>query len=252
MTTLHYPPGVDSSFMSTEVRFRSSRQNPTRIFQYKVISDTVVKSIYRDSALTYGLILPASALVGTSQERIMTFGTDSTQCHVVYANIDIYKKEEQSSILLDIILPPDKKAPDYDKYKTNTTTYARLLTGTARHPFYLDEIKFHFEFLAPREFLDSADVTGFLKIVNDSFVVRALYNVIPLHGKNVKPMQILQGYSLLKSDTAYGFLQHAPLVKSKDVVFISPKLSGADRMLVVLFLSLISQTVYSSTNQRIF
>ena len=154
--------------------------------------------------------------------------------------------------MLDILLPPDRKSQYYDRYEKSTTTYKRLLTGDIQHPAYKNEMKFYFDQLSVRKNFDSADIHGYLKIQSDSLVVRALYNEIPLHGKNVKPMQILQGYSLIKADTVYAFLQHAPMVKSKDELYINSKTPQDIQMLVAAYLSLVSQLIHSTTNERIF
>ena len=220
--------------------------------EYKAFSDSLISSAYRDSMLTYGLIIPASSIIASASEKKMIFGTDSIQCSIQYAAFDIRKSEQQSSVLLDILFPPDKKPPYYENTDPTITIYKKLLTGTIHHPAYKNEIKLYFDLLSIRKNFDSADVSGYLKIENDSFVVRALYNEIPLHGKNVKPMQILQGYSLIKGDTLHGFLQHAPMVKSKDELFINSKASENIQMLVAAYFSLVSQLVYSASNQRLF
>ncbi|MDP4262566.1 MAG: hypothetical protein Q8941_08550 [Bacteroidota bacterium] len=154
----------------------------------------MVKSAYKNSTLTYGLIIPRSSLVAVADEWKMPFGTDSFQYSIRYANLNIYKEEEETSLLLSIILPPDRKAPGYDEYEKKTTTYKKMITTTIQYPLIKDEVRVHFGHLKPDKYFDSSHMNGYIKAGNDFFFSKPLFKVIPLHGKNVKSLQVLQGY----------------------------------------------------------
>ena len=115
-TTLHFPEGLDSNFRSSPVKFGSSKRSyAIQVLEFKAFSDTLVSSEYRDSMLTYGIVLPASSLIASASAKKMIFGTDSVRCSIHYITLDIYKSEEQSSFLLDILLPPDRKSQVFPK-----------------------------------------------------------------------------------------------------------------------------------------
>jgi hypothetical protein len=251
------PAALDSNFRSGEVKSRIFKDNRGQVFEYRVFSHSLIRSAYRDSTLTCGLIIPRSSLVAIANENKMIFGTDSLQCSIHYFNLDIYKSAEQSSLLMDIIFPPDKQRPGYDRYERTNTPYMRMVAGTLQHPLMKDEVRFHFEHAAAAKDFDSARIKGYLKAGNDSFFIHPFFKEIPLHGKNVKPMQVLQGYCLMKEDTLYAFLQHAPMVKYlykpglKDLLFLYSKASPAEQMMMAAYFSLVSSLVTSVTSRDV-
>lgn len=228
------------------------------MLEYRAYSDSLISYGSIDSTLTHGILLPASWLVAAATESKMVFGNDSVRCLLHYTTVHIYKSQNESSLLSGIIniitTKKDDKIPVPEPPSSSITTYKKVVAGTLLHPAYRDTVRFYFDRLTIRKNLDSADVTGYLKAGTDSLFVRALYNAIPLHGKNVKPMQILQGYSLVSAEgVLYGFLQHAPLIKSNnDVLYINPKTPPTLQMLAAAYFSLVSGLMHSNTNEHVF
>lgn len=258
-TTLHLPEGVDSTFRSSYFTFKYSRRSiPIKVFEYKAFSDSMIESGYIDSTLMIGLISPHSSLVARGHTNKMVFGTDSIKFTIEYSTIGMYIESEQYSLLGEIIFNPEKNVPGYDKYKKDISPRKVVLIGSVDSVYNNDSVKFYFEMGVAKKLLDSLNINGFLMIGRDSFYVQPLYNSIPLHGKNVKPMQVLQGISLIKEGKVHAFLQHAPLVKGtfkgglKDQLFLNPKSIAIEQMLVSAYFSLVSRTLQSESNGLIF
>jgi hypothetical protein len=248
MKELALPEKLDSSFRSATIVHRPSK-NSIQVFGYRAYGLTVLQSGSRDSMLTSGLIIPRTYLVANGTEKKMSFGTDSLKCDIHYTTIDIYTSSNQSSVLIDILLPPAKRAPGYDPYATTNTPLARRVTGTIRHPALNDEAAFDFQHIAARKNSDSAHIGGYLRIGTDSMIIVPFYKTIPVHSKNAKSMQVLQGYELVKGDTLVAFLQHAPMVKTvykpglKDVLYIRTGVSEAGQLVIAAYFSVVSRLV---------
>jgi hypothetical protein len=204
------------------------------------------------------LIIPRSSVVASASERKMLFGSDSLQWIMRYIYMDFFKTGDQSSLLLDILSPPDKKAPGYNEYEKTITTYQKVVTGFIQGLSSEAEVAFHFEHSKAKIEFDSSRINGYIKSGNDSFFIKPLFNVIHLQGKNVKPMFVLQGYCLLKKDTLYAFLQHAPMVKYlfkpglKDVLFLNSKASTKEQMLMAAYFSLVSRLVFNTSKDILY
>jgi hypothetical protein len=245
------PEGVKNDFFTGEMGRKMIRIDKLYGREYKVYSDSVMHTDFVDKTLAYGILIPRASLQGFGSESKMHFGTDSVQSLIKYAELKFYKLEEQSSLLGDILFPEHTKVPGHDPYASTRTPLKKIITGTMLNPLLKGEALFWFEH-ASNENFDTVLVSGWLKMAEDSFYVKPLCKVIPLHGKNVKPMQVLQGYSLFKEDTLLAFLQHAPLVKSlyksglKDKLYLNPRVSEREQECIIAYFYLVSRLVYSS------
>jgi hypothetical protein len=242
------PAGLDNNFRSGKVK-KSQFGHRLQVLEYRAFSDSLIKSMHRDSTLTSGIILPYSAIIAYASEKKMLFGTDSFKCSIYYTIFCIFKEEGKSSLLLNIFFPP---APGSDSYGKTKTPYWRTLNGTIQLPLLKNEVQFCFEHKSGEEYFDSAHIKGYINSGSDSFLIRPLFKEMPVHGKKVKPMQVLQGYCLMKGDTLYAFLQHAPIVKSVDKLFLNLKVSTEEQMLIAAYFALVSRLVESSSNEPFF
>jgi hypothetical protein len=260
LTELLFPEKLDSSFRSGIVNHLATGKNKFAVFEYRAFYDSLVNGFNKDSVLTSGIIFPASVLSGYAMEAKMLFGTDSLQYNIWYINLYIYKKTTEHSLLSDIILNPRKNDPAYDPYQSKTTHYKRLMDATVQSPLLKEDVIFHFEQARPgNEYnFDSSSITGYIKTPEDSFFVKSLFKEIPLHGKNVKPMQILQGYSLIKGEELLAFLQHSPMTKDlfrsglKDMLYIHPKATATEQALVAAYFTLVCRLVASSAMEPFY
>lgn len=247
ITELITPAGLNNNFRSGKIKSGFIKKDRIiEVLDYRAFSDSLIQAVYQDSLLTYGLVIPRSYLVANSTERKMRFGTDSFQCIIHYYDFKLYKSQEQNSVLLDIVFPPDKKPPYYinDENKKTYIPYKNMVAGTMQLPGLPEEAGFQFEHSSYSRNFDSYEVMGYLKIGQDSLLLSPLYKVIPLHGKNVKPMQLIQGYSLTKEDSLFAFLQHAPTFASssrKDVLHVNSNASAEEQMLMAAYFSLVSR-----------
>jgi hypothetical protein len=267
MKELVLPEGLDSNFRSGEMKHQVLNAYSIQVLEYRVISDSVIKSSYNDTSLTFGIIFPRSSLMIKTAENKMNFGTDSLQCIIRYETKSLQTVSEGNSILTDIILkPPDIYDPnyyryidpDYDRYKKSITPYKKILAGSILYPMLKDEAYFQFEHEKAEKDFDSAGIKGYLIYGNDSFFIKPLYKEETMGRKNGKPWQVLQGYCLMKGDTLYAFLQHAPLIKTlyktnlKDVLFINTKTSAAEQMLLAAYFSLVSRLVSTTAEKPMY
>jgi hypothetical protein len=245
------PEGVKDDFFTGEMGRKMIRIDKLNGREYKVLSDSLMHTDFVDSTLTYGFLIPRASLKGFGSESKMYFGTDSIKCLIHYAELKFYRQEEQSSLLGDILFPAHTKVPGYDPYATTSTPLKKIITGTMGNPLLSGEATFWFEHASDQHF-DTVLVSGWLKMAADSFYVKPLCKEIPLHGKNVKPMQVLQGYSLFKEDVLLAFLQHAPLVKSlyksglKDKLYLNPRASAREQEFIIAYFYLVSRLVDAS------
>ncbi len=258
MKELILPQGLGSNFRSGEITLPFLKTSSTQVMEYRVISDTLIKSAYSDTVLTFGIIFPRSSLVFKTVENKMIFGTDSLQCIIWYETKNLQSESDQNSILTDIILKPDINDPNYDRYKKNVRPNKKMLAGFIQSPILKGEVQFEFEHARAERDFDSADIKGYLRSGNDSFFIKPLYKEETLQRKNVKPMQVLQGYCLMKGDSLYAFLQHAPIIKTlykpglKDVLFLNTITSPAEQMLVAAYFSLISRLVLTTPAETLY
>lgn len=256
--TLIQPEKLDNNFRSGEILHPFFKPGNTRVLEYKVISDSVIKSTYSDSTLSFGIIFPHTSLEFITNEKKMIFGSDSNTCIIRYKTMSLQKESKQNSLLSTIILPPQKNDPNYNQDKINITIYYRVMSGTIQQPLLKNEVLFYFEHKRAEKNFDSAIIKGYLKYGIDSFYIKPLYKENLLRGKNVKPMQILQGYSLVKSDSLYAFMQHAPMIKSlytpslKNVLYLNSKSSPADQLLMAAYFSLISRLVFTIKEEPLY
>lgn len=228
------------------------------VMDYRVIGDSLIEAARYDTTVTFGLIFPRSSLVIKVAENKMIFGTDSLQCIIRYKTTSFQSESAEHSILTDIIVKPDTNDPNYDPSRKTITPYKKVLSGTMKLPQVTDEVRFHFEHEKADKNFDSAAINGYLRSSNDSFFIQPLYKESYLRGKNVKPMQVLQGYCLMKGDTLLAFLQHAPLVKTiytaglKDVLYLNTKAPPTEQLLAAAFFSLVSRLVLTAGTQPLY
>lgn len=256
---LALPKGVDKNFRSGEIKYPYFF-NPGRVevMEYRVIKDSVISSNRYDTTVTFGLILPRSSIVLMVSENKMIFGTDSLQCIIRYTTTGFQSESSEHSILTDIIVKPDVNDPNYDPSRKTITPYKRSMAGTIQTQPLKEEVQFLFDHEKADKNFDSANIRGYLRMGNDSFYIRPLYKEVKLRGKNVKPMQMLQGYSLMKGDSLVAFLQHAPLVKTiytaglKDVLYLNTNAPQKEQLLVAAFFSLVSRLVLTTGEQPLY
>jgi hypothetical protein len=261
MKTLVLPKGVDKDFRSGEIKyphlFNSSK---VEVLEYRVISDSVKEAARYDTTVTFGVIIPRTSLVIREAESKMVFGTDSLQCMVRYKMTSFQTESQSHSILTDIIVKPDKNDPNYDRNRDNITItpYKRVLSGSIQSLKSNEEMQFWFEHEKAKKDFDSAAIKGYMKYGNDSFFIKPLYKEDFSRGKNAKPMQLLQGYCLMKGDSLVAFLQHAPQIKTvfepglKDVLFLNSKNSPAQQLLVAAYFSLVSRVVETTATDPLY
>lgn len=247
------PEGVRNDFYTAEMgrktiqlRIESGQEHR----EHSEYSDSLLHSGHVDSMLTFGILIPRSSLVGLASECRMSFGTDSVRNSIHYAEVRFYKEEEQGSVLRDVLYSSQRSERGHDPYEKSNTAVKRMIIGTIGNTLMPSEASFWFEHTANFNF-DSPFVNGYLKTGTDSFFIKPFCKVIPLHGKNVKPMQVLEGYGLWKEDSLVAFLQHAPLVKSlyksnlKDRIYINPISSKGQQRIFVAYFYLVSRLVGS-------
>ncbi len=260
MKTLVLPAGVDNNFRSGEIKYPLINKGRAAILEYRVISDSVKKSARYDTTVTFGVIIPRTSLVIREDESKMVFGTDSLQCMVRYKMTSFQSESQSHSILSDIIVKPDKNNPNYDRDRDriSVTIYKRVLAGSVQSLKSNEEIQFWFEHEKAKKDFDSAAIKGYMKYGNDSFYIKPLYKEDLSRGKNAKPMQLLQGYCLMKGDSLVAFLQHAPLIKTvfepglKDVLFLNSKNSPAQQLLVAAYFLLVSRLVLTTGTDPLY
>ena len=249
--TLVLPPGIDNHFRSGEIKHPLFKNNNMESLGYRMVSDSLISADYRDTTLSFGIILPRSSFVMKMAENKMVFGTDSLQCRVQYQTLGLQTESSSSSLLSDIILKPDINNPnyDYERNKKSVTPYVRMLKGTMQFPPSANSVTFLFRHEKAKKDFDTAHISGYFKYGNDSFILKPFYKQDLSRGKNAKPMQILQGYCLYKGDSLYAFLQHAPLIKTvfkpslKDVLYLNNSTPAADQLLVAAYFFLVSRVV---------
>lgn len=260
MKTLVLPKGADKDFRSGEIKYPLLNTGRVAVLEYRVISDSVNKSARYDTTVTFGVIIPRTSLVIREAESKMVFGTDSLQCMVRYKMTSFQSESQSHSILSDIIVKPDKNDPNYDRNRDNIiiTPYKRVLSGSMQLPQSDAELQFWFEHEKAKKDFDSAAIKGYVKYGNDSFFIKPLYKEDLSRGKNAKPMQLLQGYCLMKGDSLVAFLQHAPQIKTvfdpelKDVLFLNSKNSPVQQLLVAAYFSLVSRAVLTEGTQPLY
>lgn len=258
MKTLILPQRMDSHFRSGDVNLTFLKTNNTQVLGYRVISDSVIKSGNMDTTLTFGFIFPRSLLLIKKVENKMIFGTDSLQCIIRYETISLQSESAQNSILTDIILQPEKNDPNYDRYRKIITPYKKIVAGTIQYPLLTNEVYFQFEHEKAEKDFDAAGIKGYLRSGNDSFFIKPLYKEETMGRKSGKPWQILQGYCLMKGDSLYAFLQHAPMIKTlykpglKDVLFLHTKTSSSEQLLMAAYFSLVSRLFLTSEEKPLY
>ncbi len=258
MKTLVLPAGLDNNFRSGEISQPFLKASSIQVLEYKLISDSVIQSAYSDTTLTFGIILPRSSLVIKTAENKMVFGTDDLQCLIRYKTISFQTESAQNSLLTEMILKPDINDPNYDGYKKGTRPIKKMLAGVIKSPQLIDEALFQFEHQKAEKDFDSAHIKGYIKLGPDSLFIKPLYKEEMLRGKNVKPMQVLQGYCLMKGDALYAFLQHAPMIKTvykpglKDVLYLQKKTTPVDQMMVAAYFSLVSRLVLTTAEYPLY
>lgn len=254
------PKGIDKNFRSGEIKYPLFKSGRAEVLEYRVISDSVKEYLRYDTTITFGVILPRSSAVMKVLESNMIFGTDSLQCIIQYKATSFQTESKSHSILSDIIIPGDKNDPNYDRdrNRTDIVPYKRIVTGSIQLPQLEGEVPFWFEHQKAGKDFDSANIKGYLKQGSDSFFIQPLYKESYMRGKEVKPMQVLQGYSLMKGDSLVAFLQHAPLVKTvytpalKDVLYLNSKASPAEQLLLAAYFSLVSRVVLTTDSNPLY
>lgn len=261
MKTLVLPPQVDSHFRSGEITYpHLFNSNTVEVLEYRVISDSVIESARYDSTVNFGIILPRTSLVIRVGDNKMVFGTGSLQCSVRYKTMNFQTESAEHSILSDIVVNPGKNDPNYDQNRDRIriTPYKKILSGTIQLPQVKKELFFRFEHEKADKNFDSAAIKGYLLSGSDSLFIQPLFKAEMLRGKNVRPMQVLQGYCLMKGDSVYAFLQHAPMIKTlyrsglKDVLYLNTKTSPEEQLLVAAYFSLVSRLVLTTGTEPLY
>lgn len=251
LSTIDVPPGGDSAYQWSELKHRSiDDEYRGEVFGYRAYFDSLVKPIYADSCMSFGIIIPRSGIVASGRESIMRFGTDSMYGAISYKYIYMYEESHSSSLLLDILIPPTKNQTWEEQNKRTVIPIGAILEGSFRLKTNLGNVSFYFEHFRESEFsADSIDRSGYLFFGPDSFAVRTSYNPAPLYATNGKRWHLAQGYSLLNHDTVVAFLQHQPLPKmdlaprSRKYLYLSTGLSPELKMVISGYFALVSRVL---------
>lgn len=250
LNELQLPPLPGESFISDQIRFRSTKKSSLGCFGYRSYYDSLIKSSSIDSTLTYGIIIPWSSLQLRASERKMRYGDSVRDCLVHYAEIKIQKASQESSLLLDLLFPDNE--PAYYDMETTYTNQRLLLTGFFYDKISCDSNRFSFELAGSDTWVDSSMVRGYFICGSDSMLVQPSFKKIDVHGKKSKDLFIMQGFSLMKGDSIQAFLLHAPTVRSgPDVLYLRSSLDKNQQMQISAFFSLISRLSYTGINARI-
>jgi hypothetical protein len=247
LNRIQLPQGVNTHFRTDEIHRDKYRPAKVTVFNFGVLSDSVYGARRVDTIVSYGLILPYSTMATSTVKRKMVFGNDSRRCSILYDALNIFMESGSHSMAGDLLFPPDVNRSLYEEESRSTVPYYKLLTGSLYHEGTIDSVPLYFEHIKPGKSLDTATIKGYLVYKGDTIHLQPSYKAIPRYTGDTHPMFILQGFSLAKGDHLYAFLQHAPIIKPGDILYLDFNSSQPEQLASTAFLTLVSTLLYSET-----
>lgn len=204
-TKLVLPDDVDSSYRNAEYEINYKKKVWfKKVFEYRVLRDTLLTRNTKTDHETYGIIIPKSSYTVFSNEREQLFGTDSQQVGLRVWLVHVIHEQGHHSLLGDLLFPP--KNNDYTHSSTVSDYVWILFKGAMQLPGITDSAVFFFERKKVMAHDDTARLHGYIRMASDSFYLEPFYSQEQLV-KNAAPYDVLQGFKLMKEGRMYAYHQ---------------------------------------------
>jgi hypothetical protein len=228
---LTFPIEFDKNHRSSEIDQRLLKDGLTRVFDYRVFSDSLLGFKDYDSTMTYGLILPLSSTREGYLHKKTLFGNDSAKCTI---HVQTYIREirrEKNSFVSSLLSGGNK---DYSDNGPSVDRLYDLTVGTIEKPSFSRPSRFRLEkFDSPDQ---ARKTNGYLVIGEDSLVIE------PIFAEVNPPLNKLFGLRLFKNGLLYAVLQHDPnYILGRDTLHVYTKATADEQLTIAAFFTMIDQ-----------